>query len=100
MLARNVEIFAGLAGLVQHLDQHRAVDAARLELTREIFRRVIAVEPTTGRFRPFVGVPGEPPEMMMRVDDAHAGKSSYRPVHCGSRLSTKARTPMRKSSLP
>jgi hypothetical protein len=36
----------------------------------------------------------EPPEMMMGIDHAH------RPLHCGSRLSTKARTPVRKSSLP
>ena len=36
----------------------------------------------------------------LREDELRSSPPHHLPVHCGSRLSTKARTPSRKSSLP
>ena len=61
-------MFGLAADLVQHLNQHCALDTASLELRTQIIGRVVAVEPVADLSRPSIGMLVRPPEMMMRVD--------------------------------
>ena len=92
-LAAEIEEFFGLPGhLVEDLNQDGALDAAAHKLGAQIFGREVTREAIAGGRWPRVGVARGPPEVMMRID--------HFPVHTGSRLSTNAFIPMRKSSLP
>jgi hypothetical protein len=73
--ALDVEEFARLVEL-QHLHQHGAVDAAGGKFGTQIVGREIAVETLTCLRRPVIGMPADPPKVMMRVDDAHAATNS------------------------
>ena len=74
----DVETLLGLAAeLMQDLDQHCSLDAAAGELRAQVVRREIAGQALADLFRPGIGVPPRPPEMMMRVDH---DRSNLKPV--------------------
>ena len=80
-LVAEIETLLGLpADLMQHLHQHRSLDAAAVELRTQVVGREIARQAITDLIRPRIGVPPPPPEMMMRIDHGLIRSGSRRPA--------------------
>src|SRR5437899_2715704 len=80
-LVAEIETLLGLpADLMQHLHQHRSLDAAAVELRTQVVGREIARQAITDLIRPRIGVPPPPPEMVMRIDHGLIRSGSRRPA--------------------